>query len=110
MATSLPAHIYAVLPVTAVCSVLLLTYYAAVLSNVLSDSRECVLRMKQSQTELVDSDNIVIRHTNQLLRAQRPFGFKLGEFAFMSVGCAQDVIANAISYALLVISLAKGNK
>lgn len=106
---SLPFYVYAFLPSTAICSIFLLVYFNTEMASVYSGSQRAKQEMRQCVLGLLDADRISVRYLRRVVKAQRPFGSKLSIFSFMSVNTAQEVVSNAISYSLLVVSLQKTN-
>lgn len=109
-ADSLPFHIYVFFPAALLCSVMFLLYLVPVLASVTTDSQTVLWEMTTSVPQLIDRDRTTLLYAKKMIRAQRVFGFKLSIFCFVSLGTAQDIITNSVSYALLIITLAKETK
>ena len=104
-AASLPAYVYAFLPTTSMVNIILLMIIISTVASVLSESKKSKFRMNQAMPQLQDSDRGKMQLLKRQVKSQRPFGCKLGMFSFASVNTAHDVIVNAISNAVLIISL-----
>lgn len=106
-ADSLQLHIYVFFPTVLVCATTLLVYLVPVLAAVSADSKMVLGSMKKGQANLVDTEMVSLQYAKKIIKAQRPFGFKLGAFCFVSLGTGQDIMTNSISYALLIITLVR---
>ena len=104
-AASLPVYVYALLPSTSMVNVLLLVIIIPTVASVLSESKKSIFRINQAMTQLQDSDKRKMQLLKRQVKSQRPFGCKLGMFSFASVNTAYDVVVNAISNSILIISL-----
>ena len=82
-------------------------YIVPVLAAVQTDSETALWNMKKSRAQLVDADKATRDYTTRMIKHQRPFGFRLGIFCYVSLGTGQDIMTNSISYALLFITLVR---
>ena len=106
-ASSLPAYVYAFLPANTVSSVVYLMYFVPVLASVHSNSKTSIANTNRALAKLEDLDRRSLNYFKRVIRAQRPFGFQMRWFSFISLNTAQDVITNSVSYSLVIISLTK---
>ena len=105
-ASGLLVYIYVFVPVALLFTILALLYFGVLMGSVHGRSKESIFGMKRGVPQLVDADRRVVQYATRLIRAQRPFGFQMGDFGYASVNTAQGVITEAISNSLLFISMA----
>lgn len=102
---TLPLYIYIFFPCTLLCSIMLLMYLVTALASVHANSEAAVWNAQKAQARLTVSDRVTSQYVRRVVKAQRPFGFRLSIFCYVSVGTAQDIMMNAISSALLAITV-----
>lgn len=106
-AEALPTHVYAFLPTAALCSIMVLTGSFPLLATIQNESQANISEMKKSLPKLLDADRGVLSHARKTISAQKPFGFQLGSYSFVSLATVQFILSESVSYSLLVINLTK---
>lgn len=101
----LAVYVYIFLPLQVLLSISTVMYFGHRLGSVREQSKEYIAEIRKALPKIRESDRRTVQYMKKLIRAQTPFGFKMGSFSFISAKTAESIVTESISYSLLIISL-----